>query len=463
MQRYDLDDTIAAIATPVGESGIGIVRMSGKEAFAIADKIFVSKKNTAPSRAGTFTVHYGWVREPSGASVIDEVILTVMRAPKTYTKEDVVEINCHGGITAMRRVLDAVLENGCRLAHPGEFTRRAFLNGRIDLAQAEAVLDVIRAKTDAALAISVSQLEGVLSRRIQALRSALLDVLSQLETRIEFPDEAAQGEALPQIARGLEEARVQIRRLLEGSSFGRVFREGLKVVICGRPNAGKSSLLNALLKQERSIVTAVAGTTRDTIEELVSVKGIPVRLMDTAGILRPRGIIEKEAVRRSRKHIDSADLVILVFDGSKRLTKDDEVLMRRLKDKPLIPVINKADLRQRINLGKIVLRLGRTIAVSAKTSRNLHHLEEAISERVFSGRVRSAEPVLVTNARHIQKLKQAQHFIHAAASTAGSAVFPVELVAQDVKDGLGHLDELLGTRFDEEVLDRIFDRFCIGK
>lgn len=464
MPPYDLDDTIAAIATPIGESGIGIIRISGKGALSVADKVFVPKNGIAPSGAKAYTTHYGWIRRPPESSFIDEVILTVMRSPKSFTKEDTVEINCHGGICALRQVLDAVLENGCRLAHPGEFTKRAFLNGRIDLAQAEAVLDIIQAKTDAALKIGEAQLEGELSRSIHAIRTILVDALAQLEARIEFPEETMGERALPEASAGLLKAHTALAQILAGAAFGRVFREGVTVAICGRPNVGKSSLLNAFLKQERSIVTHIAGTTRDTIEELINLKGIPVRLIDTAGMMRPRGIIERKAIQRSREYIDSADVVIFVFDGSKRLTGDDKTLMRRLKHKAGIAVLNKIDLRQLIERERIAKAFSETVAVSAKTLKNMHLLEEAIVRQVYAGKVKSPEPVLVSNIRHIQKLKKAQGFIgEAITSAADPHPLPFECIALDIKDSLAQLDELLGTRFDEDVLEKIFSRFCIGK
>ncbi|MDD5166249.1 MAG: tRNA uridine-5-carboxymethylaminomethyl(34) synthesis GTPase MnmE, partial [Candidatus Omnitrophica bacterium] len=291
MFKEDLNDTIAAISTPPGESGIGIVRLSGKRALVIADEIFVSKDGGKVPGFKTYTTHYGWITQ--NAKVIDEVILTVMRAPRSYTKEDVVEINCHGGIVAMRAVLDLVLTKGCRLSLPGEFTKRAFLNGRIDLVQAEAVLDIIRAKTDSALRIGTEQLRGTLSGKINKLRQILLEMLVGIEANIDFPDEEITGVNLKRTLQKLNEINGILKEILDTARCGRIMREGIHVVICGKPNVGKSSLLNALLKQERSIVTPVAGTTRDTIEEVIDIKGLPVRIVDTAGILEPRDLIEK--------------------------------------------------------------------------------------------------------------------------------------------------------------------------
>ena len=288
----NLDDTIAAISTAIGEGSVGIVRLSGAKALVIADAVFVGKRGLKPSEFKTYTLHYGKIVR--GGQMLDEVILTIMRAPHSYTREDVVEINCHGGIVALRKILDLVLENGCRLATPGEFTRRAFLNGRIDLSQAEAVIDIIRAKTDSALKVSLGQLKGALSKEIDKIRQLLLNILVILEANIDFPEEDLKVQDMAEISERLDVARGQLSSLLDSARAGRILRDGVHVVICGKPNVGKSSLLNALLKKERAIVTSVAGTTRDSIEEIIDIKGIPVRVVDTAGILKPRDFVEKK-------------------------------------------------------------------------------------------------------------------------------------------------------------------------
>ncbi|MCM8801325.1 MAG: tRNA uridine-5-carboxymethylaminomethyl(34) synthesis GTPase MnmE [Candidatus Omnitrophica bacterium] len=472
MIRYDSSDTIAAIATPMGESGIGIVRISGKEALLIADKIFLSKDGKKPSSFKTYTVHYGWIIEsssrlnPSSSTkeyeVVDEVILTVMRAPKSYTKEDVVEINCHGGIVALRRVLELVLDNGARLAEPGEFTKRAFLNGRIDLTQAEAVLDIIKAKTDYALKIGIQQLRGGLSLRINKLRDSLIDILCLLEANIDFPEEEIGRIDLDDITKMLQAVTRQLKYLLENAKQGRILREGIKVVICGRPNVGKSSLLNALLKQERSIVTPIAGTTRDTIEEIFDIKGIPIRIVDTAGIIEPKDLIERKAIQRTRNQIASADLVILLFDGSQRLTEYDELLIKRLKQKMTLAVINKIDLKQRIERLRIKKIFKQLIEISAKKFINIDLLEEAIVNLVYSGKVQSLESVLMSNLRHIRIIKGVERLITRALNSLKDNL-SLEFIAQDIKDALLYLDEILGKSFNEDLLERIFSEFCIGK
>ncbi len=475
MSLINLDDTIAAIATPLGESGIGIVRISGRRALSIADKIFVSKHRERPSKFKTYTTHYGLIVRPSkykdnqaptrmkeDHEVIDEVILTVMRRPRSYTREDVVEINCHGGIIPLRKTLELVLDFGARLAKPGEFTQRAFLNGRIDLAQAEAVLDIIRAKTDSALSLSVEQLKGGLSRRLSEIRRELLRLLTVLEANIDFPEENLERIKTEDIISILERIGQRIRYTLQGSDKGRIFRDGIKVVICGKPNAGKSSLLNALLRCERSIVTPIAGTTRDIIEDILDIKGIPIRIVDTAGIIEPNDLIERKAVSRSKQYIDEADLILLVFDGSKRLSPEDRVLMHKIQARPTLAIINKIDLKQKIAYEEIMRRFQRIVKISAKKQRNINLLEEEIAQFVFSGRIKSNERVWVSNLRHIQHLKRIERLVSSAYRSAKKGL-SYEFISQYMRESINYIDEILGRRFSEELLDRIFSQFCIGK
>lgn len=460
----NLNDTIAAIATSFGDAGIGIVRLSGKDALAIADKIFISNDGQRAAQFKTYTLHYGHIFDPgkSNSKYIDEVLLTVMRAPKSFTKEDVVEINCHGGIIALRAVLELVLANGCRIAEPGEFTRRAFLNGRIDLAQAEAVLDVIKAKTDSALRVGINQLKGNLSQEVNLARQTLLEVLVILEANIDFPEEEISAIDFKKISGQLAGVNQDLIRILDSSKAGRIMREGINVVICGRPNVGKSSLLNALLKQERSIVTPIAGTTRDTIEEIIDIKGIPVRIVDTAGIIEPRDLIEKKAIQRSKQYIQLADLIILLFDSNKRLDKQDEIFMNKLAKKPVIAVLNKIDLKVKIQKEEILKKFKNTVEISAKKMRNIDLLEEAIASLVYKGETKASESVIVSNLRHIELVRKAQKYIAETLDSLDNKL-PLEFIAQGIKDAMSSLDILLGVSFTEDLLDKIFSKFCIGK
>ena len=460
-------DTIAAIATPCGEAGIAIIRVSGRDALSVADRVFLPAEGKKPSSFPGYSLNYGWIvsrRDPEdGGQSVDEVLLGVMRAPRSYTREDVVEINCHGGAFSVRRILDILLKSGCRLAAPGEFTKRAFLNGRIDLTQAEAVMEVIGAKTEAASRSGIMQLKGGLSSRITPLRAALLDLLAGLEATIDFPEEEAYAGTLASVTAGLEKIIKGIRSLIETSRCGIPLSEGASVVICGRPNTGKSSLLNALLKKERSIVTPLAGTTRDTVEEAVDIKGIPVRLIDTAGIKEPDDIVEKKAVLRSRRYIDSGDLVVLLFDGGKKLGPVDKALIRKLRGKKnVLAVVNKCDLKQLIETGLLEKEFGNSLSVSARKGINIGLLEEKIAGKIFKGGVPEGESLFVSNRRHLELLRQAEKYLCEAFVSCVKDISP-ELAAQDIRDALGNLDSILGFNFSDDVLKRIFSRFCIGK
>lgn len=459
-------DTIAAIATPSGEAGIAIIRISGRDALSVADRVFRPADGKQPSSFPGYSLNYGWIvagGDSGGGRPVDEVLLGVMRAPRSYTREDVVEINCHGGAFSVRRILDLLLKSGCRLAAPGEFTKRAFLNGRIDLAQAEAVMEVIGAKTEAASRSGIMQLKGGLSARITPLRAALLDLLAGLEAAIDFPEEEAYAGTPAGVTADLEKIIKGIRSLIETSRCGIPLSEGASVVICGKPNTGKSSLLNALLKKERSIVTPLAGTTRDTVEEAVDIKGIPVRLIDTAGIKEPDDIVEKKAVLRSRRYIDSGDLVILLFDGGRKLEPSDKALIRKLRGKKnVLAVVNKCDLKQRIETDLLEREFGNSLSVSAKKLINIEALEERIAGKIFKGCVPEGESLFVSNRRHLELLRQAEKYLCEASVSCAKDVSP-ELAAQDIRDALGDLDSILGLNFSEDVLKKIFSRFCIGK
>ena len=380
---YNTDDTIASISTPQGESGIGIVRLSGKSVFAILNKVFVSKTKKKPSSFKTHTVHYGNIVDKN--DLIDEVILTVMRKPKSYTKEDTAEINCHGGVIPLRKVLNLLLEKGARLAEPGEFTKRAFLNGRIDLAQAEAVCDIIRAKTDSSMKVSLEQLEGEFSKKIRSLKNVLLNVLSEVEASIDFSEEDIKLISKKAIIKKLKKTLNTIREFIDNAWRGMILKEGVLCVICGKPNVGKSSLMNAFLRRNRVIVTPVAGTTRDAIEEVVNLGDVPVRVVDTAGIAKAQDIVEEHGIKRSKSYIKSADLILFMLDLSKPWSKEDKNILSKIKEKHFIIIANKSDLKRKLDLSKLKnnLKENEIIDVSLLRKKNIGKLEKAILKRIW--------------------------------------------------------------------------------
>lgn len=456
-------DTIAAISTPPGEGGIGIVRLSGPEALAIASRIFVPRRPRDLRQSPGFRMYLGMIVDGAGGRPVDEVLVSVMRAPRSYTGEDVVEINCHGGMVPVRRTLELVLREGARLAGPGEFTRRAFLHGRIDLAQAEAVLDVIRARTRAGLELAVRQIEGKLSRRIQEAEQELIGIMASLEASIDFPlevDEPEGGELL----RRLADLRAQLEELIRGSSQGRILREGIKVAIVGRPNVGKSSLLNGLLGEERAIVTEVPGTTRDLISEAANIRGIPVELVDTAGIRETADLVEQLGVERSRQALAQADVVLLVVDGSQGADAADAQLAAAVGDRPGILVYNKMDLvgGDKPEAGDWLPSGWRQVYTSAKEGWGLEELQAMIAEMVLGGEVSPGTEVLVTRARHQAALEKAVRALEQGEETV-QAKLPLDLLAVDLRAAREALGEITGSTVDEEVLDRIFQDFCVGK
>ena len=470
---YNTDDTIVAVSTPVGEGGIGIVRLSGRKALSIADKIFVSKNKSKPSTFKTYTIHYGHViKKSSPKEIIDEVVLTVMRAPKSYTTEDVVEINCHGGIVPLRRTLDLALSRGARLAQPGEFTKRAFINGRIDLAQAEAVLDIIRSKTDSFMKVALGHLEGGLSNKISSLKEKLLDILSELEAMIDFSEDDIELAPKEDLSRKLDISSVEIKKLIDDAWKGMVLKEGIMCVICGKPNVGKSSLMNVLLRRSRVIVTPVPGTTRDAIEEEINLKDIPIRVVDTAGISEARDIVEEHGIRKSKAYIKLADIILFMLDLSKRWSRMDEEIFNNIRGKKFITIANKSDLPVKLDLNKVKKMLksksgkrkNEIIEVSLLRKRNLDKVEDAILRKVWRGEIPHPEGAFVTNLRHRKDLEGAHKCIGKAIKALGekSAAFP-EIVASEVKEAVFFLNSILGDTIEPDILDRIFSKFCIGK
>lgn len=459
-----LDDTIAAISTASGPAGIGIVRMSGPQAVTIAKKIFRSKKNSDVMSFRNHTAHYGWVIS-SDDDVIDEVLLVVMRAPHSYTKEDVVEISCHGGTVSLRAILSRLVDLGARMAEPGEFTKRAFLNGRIDLAQAEAVLDIIQSKTDAFLKVSTRQLKGELSTELESIRQRLMELYTELEAVLNFPEDDINAGERQKISASIGAEAARIDALLKTSDQGRVLRDGIKIVLCGKPNVGKSSLLNTLLRQPRAIVSPIEGTTRDTIEETANIRGIPFQLIDTAGILEPRDTIEEEAIKRSRMYIDSADLVILMIDGSSVLSPADISLMETVAGQNALVVLNKCDLTLQADEALIRAKFSpeRIKKISALTKDGINSLEDMIVQIAWQGHSADTHGVLVTNLRHITSLKECVSALNKSSTLMTTRAPALEMISEEIRIGINCLDRITGRDIDGDLLDSIFDRFCIGK
>lgn len=455
-------DTIAAISTPPGEGAISIVRMSGEEAVSIAQKVFSGKDLT---QAKSHTINYGHIVDPKTHEEIDEVMVSLMLAPKTFTREDVVEINCHGGIVATNRILQLLLVNGARLADPGEFTKRAFLHGRIDLTQAESVMDLIRAKTDRSMKIALNQLDGNLSHLIDSLRKDILDVLAQVEVNIDYPEYDDVEEMTTKLLKEKAiEIKQRIEQLLKTASQGKIMREGLATALVGRPNVGKSSLLNHLLHEDKAIVTDVAGTTRDVIEEYVNVSGVPLKLIDTAGIRETDDKVEKIGVERSKKAIEQSDLVLLVLNAAESLTKEDLELIRLTNDKKRIIILNKTDLEEKLDRKELakISENAPVYATSILKNEGVEALEEAISKLFFNGIENSQSTVMVTNARHIALLKKAQNSLDSVLEGISSGM-PVDLVQIDMTEAWNLLGEITGESYEDELLDQLFSQFCLGK
>ena len=454
------DDTIAAIATPLGEGGLAVIRLSGPAAFEIGDRSFVpaGKSSLKPSAAPTHTLHYGQIVR--GGKRVDEVLVSVMRAPRTFTREDVIEISCHGGLLPAKLVLDTVLENGARLALPGEFTKRAFLNGRLDLAQAEAVADLIHSRTEVALAAAHEQLAGKLSQRIHLLRDDLMKILAHVEAHIDFPDEDISPETKEQLLGRLERGVSFMDELLRSADEGQILRRGIRAAIIGRPNAGKSSLLNQLLGHERAIVSPIAGTTRDTIEETANVRGIPVIFVDTAGLREGQDEIELEGIRRSRESFVKSELILHVLDASEPLTADDEAYLSEFTGKKRLVIRNKADLPRRLELPPAwndpVLDL------SCTTGLGLERLKDAIKETVWAGEIHAEMLQVMINSRHQDALKRARGAVERTiAALRGDLT--LELAALDLRIAASAAGEIVGKTSTEDLLDSIFSQFCIGK
>lgn len=456
-------DTIAAISTPPGEGGISIIRISGSKAIDAASKLYRGKD--LRKVAGN-TINYGHVYDPDSDEEVDEVMVSVMRAPRTYTKENIIEINCHGGIVATNRILQLILGLGVRLAKPGEFTERAFLNGRIDLSQAEAVMDLIRAKTDQSMKVALNQLDGNLSHLIANLRQDILDVLAQVEVNIDYPEyDDVETMTTKLLKEKAVEVKSEVQQLLKTAKQGKVLRDGLATAIVGHPNVGKSSILNLLLHEDKAIVTDVAGTTRDVIEEYVNVQGVPLKLVDTAGIHETNDKVEKIGVERSQKALEVADLVILVLDSSVELRDEDRKLLKQTSGMKRIVVLNKSDLTSKIDQNELQSYVDSTEIVhsSAVNPLGTKDLEERIAKLFFAGSIEnSGNNIMVTNARHIGLLKQSEEALNSVLSGIEMGM-PVDLLQIDMTRAWDLLGEITGDSYQDELLDQLFSQFCLGK
>lgn len=457
------EDTIAAVATAYGEGGIGIIRISGEAAEEILNRVFVpasEKKSPITNRRLT----YGTITDKESGKVLDEVLAVFMKGPHTYTAEDVVEINCHGSVVSLRNVLALCLKNGARLAEPGEFTKRAFLNGRIDLSQAEAVIDVVRAKTDKSFDVALQQMEGQLSKEIKRLRAQLMDQLVQVTVNLDYPDEDIEEVSYETLINRLFTINDSMQKMMDSSGTGRMIREGISVTIAGRPNVGKSSLMNAFLKESRAIVTEIPGTTRDTIEEAMSIAGVPVKLTDTAGIRITSDQIEQIGIEKSKEAVNKADLILFMLSANEALTEEDMEIIPYLNPQKTIVILNKMDLGTALSEKELAEMLpgAKVIKTSVKEGEGISYLEEAISQMVYGGQVSQGESLLVTNVRHSELIRKAQEEVQAAVYMAktGEALDFIEI---NIRQAFDYLGEIIGETASDQIINEVFSRFCLGK
>ena len=455
------DDTIAAVATAMGEGGIGIIRISGENSLEILNKVFCGvKKQPVENRKLT----YGFVEDNFTGEKIDEVMAVYMKAPHSYTAEDVVEIQCHGSIVSLRKILALVLKNGARLAEPGEFTKRAFLNGRLDLSQAEAVIDLIKAKSDKTFDVALGQLEGRFSKKIKEIRADLVDILVNITVNIDYPDEDIEVITYENLIKGIKNVKAKVDSMLATADTGRILREGLNIAIIGKPNVGKSSLMNALLKETRAIVTEIPGTTRDTIEEAVTIRNIPVKLTDTAGIRHTEDIIEKIGIEKSKESFNKADLIIFMVDNSRPLDSEDREIIEYIGSRKVIVIINKTDLEGRLHINGIkeMLPQGIFIEASVANEEGIDKIEDEIEKLVYGGQVKQQESLMVTNVRHKTLLEEASSSLGDACSMA-EAGEALEFLEIDVNRAYEALGEIIGEAVNDDIINEVFARFCLGK
>jgi tRNA modification GTPase len=463
MGDVDKKDTIAAVSTPPGQGGIGIVRISGNESFGILERIFKPAGNAAIVDFKSHTIHYGQIVDPDTGMPVDEVLVNVMKQPNTYTREDTVEINCHGGQAPVKNVLRVCLTGGARLAEPGEFTKRAFLSGRLDLSQAEAVLDIISSSSDAACETALKHLRGDFSKKIKRLREGLLDILSGIELGIDFSQEDVEAVGAEDILSGIKKISGNLQNILSTADNGIVIRNGASIVICGRPNVGKSSLMNALLRHERVIVTPVAGTTRDIIEESIELDGVRMDISDTAGIIETTDRVELEGIIRSKEKLKNADIVIFVLDASRDLSDKDKEIYETVKRKKVVIAVNKIDLKRKLNM-RDVSRIfhKKAVKISALEKRGLDKLENEIRENLFNGEKFHRGEAMVNSLRHKILLEKALSSLRRTLESRAET-FNGELAASDINEAVQNLGLITGESVEDDVLDRIFSRFCIGK
>ena len=457
-----MEDTIAAIATAPGEGGIGVVRISGEKSKEILEKIFL-KKNSEKDLVPRM-MHYGFVRNNFSGDLIDEVMAVYFKAPYSYTAEDVVEIQCHGSMVSLRKILSLVLKNGARIAESGEFTKRAFLNGRLDLSQAEAVIDLIRAKSDKSFDVALNQLEGNFSKEIRKIRAELMNSLVNITVNIDYPDEDIEQLTFENLVSALTSVRVKVEKMLQTSNTGRIMSEGLKISIIGKPNVGKSSLMNALLKETRAIVTSVPGTTRDTIEEMLTIRGIPVKLTDTAGIRQTEDIIEKIGIEKSKEAFNNADLIIFMADRSRVLDEEDFSILSHIGEKKAIVILNKTDLPKAFDETEIEKLLPKAYIIEASVANGegIEELENVVENLVYGGEVKQSDSMMVTNVRHKNLLEEADSSLADAIEMA-KACQPLELLEIDASRAYECLGAIIGEAVEEDIINEVFARFCLGK
>ena len=455
-------DTIAAIATAMSNSGIGIVRISGDEALDVADRIFRPKKGSRKvSDMETHTIHYGYVTD--GDEVIDEVMLLIMKAPRSYTCEDTIEIDCHGGVLVMKKILETVLKYGARPAEPGEFTKRAFLNGRIDLSQAESVIDVINAQNELALKSSVSQLQGAVLKKIKAIRAVVLHEIAFIESALDDPEHVSLEGYPEQLHEIMSDAHSKVKKLLDSSDNGKMLKEGINTAIVGIPTAGKSSLLNILVGEERAIVTEIAGTTRDILQEQIQIGGIGLNVIDTAGIRDTEDIVEKIGVNKSREYIEKADLIIYVVDSSTELDENDQEIIEAIRNKKAILLLNKSDLDAKTDASVLQTQLSKPIlSISAKNNTGIHELETLIEEMFFSGKLSFNDEVYITNIRQKNALAEAQNSLKMVLQSIADGM-PEDFFTIDMMNAYEALGTIIGESVGEDLVNEIFSKFCMGK